>query len=506
MRITRPLRFAALAAALTVGPVGLSAAPAGAVSGPETSSTNYASTARLDIGGGTRACTGVLVDAQWLLTAASCFVDNPASGIDVPAGAPTLKTTATIGRTDLTTTAGQVRDVVRLVPRPSQDLVLAELASPVTGITPVALGTAAPAAGEELRAAGYGRTTDEWSPLKLHTGTFTVDSATASEVSVTGKDGAAVCAGDAGGPLLRDVNGTLQLVGVNSRSWQGGCFGADPAETRTGAVATRVDGALRTWINYAMGPVCNSQGALYSLVSDGSLLRRNIDDPKNGTGAIPAATTIDTGWQAYGRVLAGPGATFYAIRSDGMYLSRRVSSTSTWDIHHKKISSSYTTYNTAANHNKISIDRSSHIWYVDDAGNLRWSRYLSSTGTWEGTKVVDTGWGAYSHIFAADDGVVYGIESATGHLVRSRYDFATQTWAQHQATVDSNDWRATKEITSFGGDTIARIRTNGDLRHYRYNEATDTFDSWNQLIGTGDNWTLYTSITANPDGCRLRTG
>ncbi|NUR01915.1 MAG: trypsin-like serine protease [Streptomyces sp.] len=506
MRLPRSVRLTALAAALVAVPAGVSAAPAGAVTGPEASGTAYAATARLDIGAGTRACSGVLVDAEWLLTAKSCFVDNPAAGIDVPAGAPALKTTATIGRTDLTTTAGQVRDVVRLVPDPDQDLVLAKLASPVTGVTPVALSSSAPAAGEELRVAGYGRTKDEWAPLKLHTGAFTVDSVTTSQVSINGKDGAAVCAGDAGGPLLRDVNGTLQLVGVNSRSWQGGCFGADPAESRNGAVATRVDNGLRDWINLTMGPVCNSQGALYSLVSDGSLLRRNIDDPKDGTGTIPAATTIDTGWKGYGRVLAGPSATFYGIKSDGMYLSHRITSTATWDVHHKKISSSFTAYNTAANHNKISIDRSSRIWYVDDAGALHWSRYVSASGTWEGGQAVDTGWGGYSHIFAADDGVVYGIDSATGHLVRSRYDFDAQRWVQHQVTVDTNDWRATKQITSFGGDTVVRIKTDGDVRQYRYNEGTGTFDSWNKLLGSGDNWTLYTSVTASPEGCHLRIG
>lgn len=57
---------------------------------------------------------------------------------------------------------------------------LAKLASPVTGIAPAALSASAPAAGEELRVAGYGRTKDEWAPLKLHTGTFAVDTVSAA--------------------------------------------------------------------------------------------------------------------------------------------------------------------------------------------------------------------------------------------------------------------------------------------------------------------------------------
>jgi hypothetical protein len=40
---------------------------------------------------------------------------------------------------------------------------------------------------------------------------------------------------------------TTELVAVNSRSWQSGCLGNDPAETRTGAIDTRVDD-LASWV------------------------------------------------------------------------------------------------------------------------------------------------------------------------------------------------------------------------------------------------------------------
>ncbi|MGW0825543.1 trypsin-like serine protease, partial [Streptomyces sp. NPDC002845] len=115
MRHTRPVRLAALAAALTVGPIALCAVPAAAVTGPASpaSDTTHAYTAQLIIGGHDRGCSGVLVDREWLLTAASCFADDPAASLTVPAGKPQLKTTATIGRSDLTSTsAGAVREVV----------------------------------------------------------------------------------------------------------------------------------------------------------------------------------------------------------------------------------------------------------------------------------------------------------------------------------------------------------------------------------------------------------
>ncbi|MFJ6994756.1 S1 family peptidase [Streptomyces sp. NPDC003090] len=243
--LARSAGLAALTAALIAAPL---CVPATAVTGTAEAEGSLAFTARLDIGNGERACSGALVDREWILTAASCFADDPAVSLAVPAGSPKLKTTATIGRTDLTTTAGVVRNVVEVVAHPSRDAALVRLNRPVTTITPVAVSATPAAVGEELKVAGYGRTKTEWAPLKLHSGTFTVDAVTASDVNLTGKDGVAVCKGDTGGPALRVVNGQAQLVAVNSRSAQAGCFGIDAAVTSTAALDTRVDD-LRAWID-----------------------------------------------------------------------------------------------------------------------------------------------------------------------------------------------------------------------------------------------------------------
>ncbi|WNF26734.1 trypsin-like serine protease [Streptomyces sp. C11-1] len=234
-----------LAAALVSGT--LLAPAAHAIVGTPSANNAYAFTARLDIGDGKRACSGTLVDRDWVLTAASCFVDNPAGALQLPPGAPKDATTAVIGRTDSTTTAGQVRTVVELVPRADRDLVLARLAKPVTTIAPAPLAATPPAPGETLTGTGFGRTADEWAPVKMHQGRFSVDQADATTVNITGLDGAAVCAGDTGGPMLREQGGNVELVAVNSRSWQGGCFGTTEEETRTGAVESRVDD-LHAWV------------------------------------------------------------------------------------------------------------------------------------------------------------------------------------------------------------------------------------------------------------------
>ncbi|WP_330290720.1 FG-GAP-like repeat-containing protein [Streptomyces sp. NBC_00576] len=256
----------------------LAAAPAQALAGPAASGSTYSFTARLNVGDGQRACSGALVAPGWIATAASCFVADPVTE-SVPAGRPALKTVATIGTSDLATNAGQVREVVELVPREGRDLVLARLATPTTGITPVKLATTAPVAGETLTAAGWGRTKDEWVPLQLHTGDFTVGASDTTTLNLAPKTAsAAVCKGDAGGPVIRVNNGTPELVALNSRSWQAGCFGSD--ETRTGAVATRLDntvsgGRLAAGTVLRPGDSLVSNSARLTMGADGNLAVRS---------------------------------------------------------------------------------------------------------------------------------------------------------------------------------------------------------------------------------------
>ncbi|MFF5305473.1 S1 family peptidase [Streptomyces sp. NPDC013161] len=232
---------ALVAAVATAG--ALIAVPAHAVAGDTVTAGSYAFTAKVSLGAGdtARACSGALVASDWILTAASCFATDP----EVPtvaAGKPAIAATATVG--------GRTSTVVQLVPKSGRDLVLARLARPATGVTPVTVASTAPTAGDQLRAVGYGRTAAEWVPDSPHTTTFGVDAVGTDDLDVTGLDGA-LCQGDTGGPLLRETSGTVQLVGVGSRSWQGGCMGE--TETRTGAVAARADD-LSSWVTATTGP------------------------------------------------------------------------------------------------------------------------------------------------------------------------------------------------------------------------------------------------------------
>ncbi|MEU1087972.1 FG-GAP-like repeat-containing protein [Streptomyces sp. NPDC005576] len=290
---TRRLRpvGAALAAALAGGLVG---SPAQALQGAE-ATASYSYTTKIVIGDAERACTGVLVAPQWVLSAASCFADSTGG---VPAGKPRTPTTVTVGRTDLTgTTVGTTRTVSQLVPHPDRDLVMVKLTTGVAGVKPVALASTPVTAGESVQAAGFGRTATAWVPDTLHTASFAASGDSSANVALTAVGGASVCKGDAGGPVLRSAGGVQELVAVTSRSWQGGCLGMPSTETRTGAVATRVDD-VRTWItstsSAAPGDMTGDKKP--DLVAIDNLGKLRLY-PGTGTGALGAPVSIGTtGW------------------------------------------------------------------------------------------------------------------------------------------------------------------------------------------------------------------
>ncbi|MFD0420623.1 FG-GAP-like repeat-containing protein [Streptomyces parvus] len=294
-----------------------------AVVGTPTPEGTHAFTAQLDIGDGTRSCSAALIAPEWLVTAASCFAEDPQSGTAPAAGRPTLKTVATVGRNDLNaTTGGHIAEVTQIVPRAGRDLAFARLATPATGITPVKLAATAPAAGDDLTVLGYGRTATEWVPGRLNQANYTVDSSAADTLTMTGKTAAdSVCKGDTGGPVLRTTgSGSYELVAVNHRSWQGGCHGS--TETRTTAVAARAD-ASPTGTSLAPGQTLRpgdsllSRSAKVTLTTDGNLtVTSNAGTTlwSTGTSGNPGATATFTTGGAL-TVVSATGSTLWSSKT-----------------------------------------------------------------------------------------------------------------------------------------------------------------------------------------------
>ncbi|WP_128978154.1 trypsin-like serine protease [Streptomyces roseicoloratus] len=315
-RINRRSSWIAAGVTAAVGTGLLSSMTAqAAVGAPDTGSLAY--TGRVTVGdeATSRGCSATLVAGDWLLSAKSCF------GTDVAAGAPKDPVKAFVG--------AKTYKVTEVVPRADRDVVLLHLDGVATGTTPVKLGSAAPAADAAVTAAGHGRTKTEWLPGKVHTASFKATTSDTTTVTLEAAEaGNTICQGDAGGPVL---NAAGELIALNSRSWQGGCLGTDPAETRTGAIAVRTDD-LTSWITqnritgsgWKTGTVIQSGSTLYQGIrlADGTWTRfDDVQTKASNIGGIRTATAAGINGDTHVLAIATNGTLQHTIRkADGTWI------------------------------------------------------------------------------------------------------------------------------------------------------------------------------------------
>ncbi|MEU8639647.1 tachylectin-related carbohydrate-binding protein [Amycolatopsis sp. NPDC048633] len=465
----------------------------------------------------TKACSGALIDPSWLLTSASCLTPTDS-------GAASEAATITVGDVNLTTGAGFTTKVAKVVRNPGRDVVLAKLAAPATGVTPVAVATTAPQAGETLQVAGFGRTATDWVPARPRVAPFTVSGVNGSAVAVSSADGVDTCKGDAGGPAFRLNGGTAQLVALSSTSWQHGCL--DVTETRQGGTETRVDD-LGGWIHQHIVPTpvsCATSGApIWTARPDGSLWRYvHFSAADGGLSWTTPAGAIGSGWT--GRVLAGKGGVIWDIhRNNGSAdpnpsgtLKRWVYSTSTGWSGGNDVGSGWSRYLTPEYANRVTVDQQNRIFMIDDQGRLKVYLWDDATGWWVNGvgDVLDTGWDRFDSITAAGDGVLY-VRKPTGELFRFQYDFATSAWVERSKPAGVG-WQMFSEIFSPGADILYGRGSSGTspftgqpgpvLRWYRHSDNTDTWapsgpDGMGVTVGSG--WNTELHVTAAPDSCKL---
>jgi hypothetical protein len=240
-------RILVLLAAVVAG-ASVVASPAGAISGGSpVPAGQWAFVVRVNVDG-VRGCSGVLVAAQYILTADTCFVEG---GEQLQKGPPARPTTVMVG--------GRTLSVVQVIPHTSRHVVLAKLSLRVLDVAPALVSGTAPVVGNAAQAAGYGRTGTDWVPDRSSGAAVTVTGVGAEGFSWSGS--ASACQGDAGGPVFRTGGGQPEIIGITIASGQGGCL--DKVGGTSGASAVRIDD-LRDWITTTTADIGRNFNLFYS--------------------------------------------------------------------------------------------------------------------------------------------------------------------------------------------------------------------------------------------------
>ena len=164
------------------------------------------------------ACSGALIAPQWIITAGHCFHDvnrDPISG-PVP-----YDTSVLLGTTVQSDGLGVTRKVTDVLQAGTNDISLAKLDSPVTGIAPLTVQRDAPTVGQNVTLAGWGSlsSTDAKPSTKLQQGSMAVSQVAATTAGVIGvqpSDTTSACLYDSGAPYFVPNETSGELVSVES--------------------------------------------------------------------------------------------------------------------------------------------------------------------------------------------------------------------------------------------------------------------------------------------------
>ncbi|MFJ8433836.1 trypsin-like serine protease [Kitasatospora sp. NPDC094019] len=431
-------------------------------------------------GFGARSCTGTFVDQSWVLTAASCF-----TGLTAP-----------MGRTRVVTPKQNVA-VDQLVPHGERDLMMLRLATPIPSTITLQVGTATPRTGGLATYVGLGRSATGWMPSKAHESAHTVAAVGATTVdTVLAGSGAAapICLGDAGAPLIRDNEDSYELFAIASSSWQAGCVGVPPSETRAGVTATRVDD-VAGWVQQVRATTPGRK--LQTLVTSGTGLfhatrlvdgawtpYEDVQAQAGDIGGIRTMGTADVRGSTHVVALGGDGRLHHAVRSpDGSW-------------------SAFSDVNRDAG-NITGVTRVAVAAVGDDirvvvlAGGLLYEslRYTSGGGWWAGFSAVLPPAGAAADVTAlavAGDGATTHLAvSAGGHV----------QWTSLDQNGEAGPWSSVEaQATAPGRVTSLALASQTDGLNLAV--VTDTGAQFHTLRSPGGTWQLFRPLSAVFPGIR----
>jgi MYXO-CTERM domain-containing protein len=192
-------------------------------------------------------CTGTLIDAQWVLTAAHCLSPAGIAGVGVYFGADATvqMDPSYVGYVEADQAAIHPQWVDGGAPDQGNDVALLHLATPAP-VEPIAINRTAlteQMLGADVYLVGWGITggsqQDSMIKRAVMSQLFDFD----ASFMVVGNNATGTCSGDSGGPAFMSMNGQMVVAGVTS-------YGDVPCEQIS--VDMRVD-AFASWIDQTMG-------------------------------------------------------------------------------------------------------------------------------------------------------------------------------------------------------------------------------------------------------------